>query len=190
MSSFLQKFQTEYEPKLGRRAPTFRCLFEALSNRWHLTIVETGCLRQPDNWAGDGQSTLMFQQLAETTHLSFYSVDLSPDSVAAARKIVPNCNVIQSDSIKFLSSFKLPIDVLYLDSLDYDPHNPFRSSKHHLLELCAAQRNLRSGSYVVVDDTWRVSGRVFGKGGLVAEYMQAVDATLLATGYQDVWRLS
>ena len=66
--SFLERFDSEWGPKLGVRGQSMRWVFEYLLQKkpqGHL-IIETGCARQ-DNWAGDGQSTYMFDQFAKDT---------------------------------------------------------------------------------------------------------------------------
>lgn len=189
MSNFLAVFLQEYHALLGVRGDTFKELFRHLIYMDKLvTIVETGCARIPNNWGGDGQSTVLFDRYVTSEGGRLYSVDISPEAVKIARSLVsPRTNLVLNDSVAFLAQFNQPIDLLYLDSFDLDTGNPYPSSKHHLLELCAAQRNLHRGSLVMVDDTYWENDVCVGKGGLVAEYMRAVGATLLMQGYQDLW---
>lgn len=181
-------FYEECKPKLGVREPTFTALFEHLTTCQTKVIVETGCLRQPGNWAGDGQSTLLFDSYAAAENAKFWSVDISAEAITAARDVVsPRTQLVLGDSVRFLSVFNETIDVLYLDSFDLDKSNPFPAALHHLMELCAARSLLKSGSVVIVDDTWEQNGGTVGKGQLVAKFMRQIGAKRLANGYQDVW---
>lgn len=151
--------------RLGHRASTFRAVLERLPS--HPLIVETGCAREADNWAGDGQSTLVFDAVGARV----YSVDSSPVSVAYARSVVSaRVTVTLQDSISFLLAFDQHIDLLYLDSLDFDGNKPLISATYHLFEFQAA-RHCLSDSILLVDDTSRRNGRWFGKGMLIADLL-------------------
>lgn len=186
--SLLNNFEDHFAPRLERRADTFRVILEeAFRKRRPLTIVETGCLRVPGNWSGDGQSTFLFDCIIAATGGSAYSVDIDPKSLTAASRVVSNVNLVLNDSVAFLNSFSRQIDILYLDSFDLDQNDPLPSSLHHIYELCAAQPWLTRGSVIAVDDTYSIDGKVAGKGVFVAEFMQRIGATQLAEGYQSVW---
>lgn len=188
---FSGRAESEFYPKLAGRAQSFRVLFREL-NRETPLILETGCLRKQDNWDGDGQSTLMFDAFAEEHHGAVWSVDISPESVIAARRACgPSTHLILGDSVRALHSLvsmkpERKADLLYLDSMDLDVRNPRPSAEHHLSELAAALPLLRSGSLVCVDDYGIADG---GKGALVNEYMTGIDAPVLYEGYQKLWRM-
>jgi hypothetical protein len=62
---FAEQFRSHFRPRLGKRADGFAAIFEALTaGPPRPLIIETGCLRIPGNWEGDGQSTFMFDALA------------------------------------------------------------------------------------------------------------------------------
>lgn len=185
---FLTEYREQYAAKLGVRANTFDALFSHLEGRRVECIVETGCLRKQGNWQGDGQSSYLFDRYAVANNCMFWTCDNDVVAIAAARQSCsPRTQTVLNDSVSFLANFPCTIDVLYLDSFDLDKANPEPASRHHLFELCAAQRRLRSGSLVMVDDTWREGGASKGKGALVAEFMERIDAKLLTQGYQDLW---
>lgn len=195
-AAFLAVFDRDYAPQLGHRALTFRAVFEQLCTKQSPCIVETGCLRYAGNFAGDGQSTLLFDCLAQHVGGKVYSVDISPDAIEVARNSVsPDVSLTCGDSVSFLAQFEQPIDLLYLDSFDFDANEPIPSALHHMYELCAAMPNLRPGSIVLVDDTsidnvWRVHGRWFGKGMLIASYMKKIGSPIFVEGETQVaWML-
>lgn len=173
---------------LGHRFATFAAVFGHLRKRARpVSIVETGCLRDPGNYAGDGQSTLLFAQLIDELGGDLTSVDISPAAIAAAHSVVGNrARLICQDSVAFLAGHKRPIDLLYLDSFDFDGNAPLKSATHHLFELCAAFKNLFAGSIVLADDTPRRAGKLFGKGMLVGEFMDRIGAPIFTEGETQV----
>lgn len=192
--TFLNDFGSRYGALLGSRAPTMQAFFEAiyLKGPAHRNIVETGCLRQVGNYSGDGQSTKLLNEFARTTKATIWSVDIDPAAIQTAASVVGTNNntvLILNNSVNFLHRFNDKIHGLYLDSFDLDKEDPLPAATHHLLELCAASRTLVQGAIVLVDDTWRENGVIKGKGQLVAKYMMAIGATLIASGYQDVWKV-
>ena len=195
MKNFWTFFEQEAEPRLDKRAVSFRKMFEYLDTfTGPVTIVETGCLRQIGNWAGDGQSTLLFDKYvtarADGSHV--YTVDLDPAAVAACKSLVSaNVSVTAGDSVKYLDELAetfitdgVTPALLYLDSYDVDWSYWFPSAAHHLKELAVAQRFIDDSTLVVVDDcgltgmvlptdddnfTMHGGLSVGGKGRLVAE---------------------
>ncbi len=87
---FFEQYDAEWGPQLGLRRESFRFIFQHLAKQrpqGHL-IVETGCARQRDNWAGDGQSTFLFDRFAQTHQGEVLSVDLDAQACEYARSIV------------------------------------------------------------------------------------------------------
>lgn len=174
---WLTRFDSEFAPRLCDRAATFRAVFEELLKRKRmLRIFETGSLRTPGNWGGDGQSTLLFEQFVRSIPGSdVWSIDINEDAVKTAKEAAPSAVVMRGDSVALLNEYMgHPINLLYLDSAD-DPVNT-------LMELCAAMPHLTDGSVVLVDD-------IPGKGPLVCEYMRRAGVHELASGYQKAWVL-
>ena len=213
-TDFWKYFTEEAEPQLANRAISFRKIFEYLDQfSTPITIVETGCLRQIGNFAGDGQSTLLFDKYVtargDSSHV--YTVDLDPAAVLACRSLVSaNVTVTCSDSIAYLNSIaqdfidnNTQINLLYLDSYDVDWNYWFPSAAHHLKELAVAQRFINTDTLVVVDDcglntTVLVDNngvvnmlqnhtQIGGKGRLVAEFASQIGVNPVFTHYQVGW---
>lgn len=199
--NFLPAYESRFAPLLAARAPGFRIIFEHLEERCRASeepvlIVETGSVRQLGNWAGDGQSTLLWNEFAAFHSTEVHTVDLDP---AAAEVVRENCGAAvhahTGDSVAFL--YKMAgdpnprqIDLLYLDSFDFDPNEPFPSAFHHIKELIAVRPCLRKGSIVVIDDNFHgPDGQITGKGYLVMQWFKHLDLACLHAGYQYVWQL-
>jgi predicted O-methyltransferase YrrM len=173
-----------------------------------VVIVETGCTRKPGNWAGDGQSTVLFDQyvLSRKDGSQVHSVDIDPEAVRICKTLVSdNVSVNVGDSVAYLHKFARSnshVHLFYLDSFDVDWNYWFPSAAHHLKELVAIQPILKSDTLVVVDDcmlsgnllptepaNYQVIGtpQVGGKGRLVAEYANQVGAKPMFLEYQVGW---
>jgi hypothetical protein len=173
-------------------------------------IVETGCARQPNNWAGDGQSTLLFGRFVNEFDGQLYSVDIDPAACAHARSIAgPRTTVTAEDSVPYLRRLSCElvqagrqIDLLYLDSFDLDVRAPLPAALHHLKELCSIMPSLGPRSLVMVDDSFRTlhavqtgvnsyqvlrKAGISGKGWYVAEYFEQLGVAPLFEGYQCGW---
>ncbi len=210
---FWDFFNNQAAPLLARREHTFRKIFEYLDTfSGPIIIVETGCARLKGNWAGDGQSTVLFDQYinARDENSVCVTVDISEISVRECRSLVSKrTQIFNQDSVRFISKLvkKLTadnktIDFLYLDSYDLDWNNWQPSAIHHLKELAIAVKALRSDSLVVVDDCtltadfipeennkidFFTNPRVGGKGRLVAEFADAVGGKCVFAKYQAGW---
>lgn len=158
-------------------------------------VVETGGLRQPGNFEGDGQSTVIFDAYVQFRRGQLISIDLDPACAAHTREYCsPRAFPVTADSVGFfhlLSSLgeQRPIDLLYLDSMDLDQSNPAPSAQHHLKELTAIMPRLGPGSLIAVDDNPLVGGQRQGKGYLLTEFLNAIGARQLFDGYQALWQL-
>lgn len=205
---FLDYYKTEIYPKLlipshpfnpvRNRADSFLKVFERLIGlqKEKYLIVETGCMRADHGalaFGDDGASTFIFDKFIEYMNGTVYSVDISSANVNHAKKFISkNTNMVCSDSVSFLWNFSKDkkIDLLYLDSYDIEKNNPHASQLHHLKELCAAIKNLESGSIVVVDDhdAFFTANKI-GKGNYVKDFMQNINAKLLFEDYQIGWMI-
>jgi hypothetical protein len=158
-------------------------------------IVETGCSRSVDSWEGDGQSTIIFDELAERFGGTFCSVDTNIESVEIARSLIryEKSSISLLDSVAWLTITAIAlgankIDLLYLDSFDFYPGNEQESALHHLMELTAAAPALRHGSLVFVDDNIvQPDGSFIGKGMYVDRFMKKSGRQRVFTGYQLGW---
>lgn len=212
--TFFEQFDSQWGGLLGRRRDSFRSAFDYLAKKrshGHL-IIETGCTRLPDNWGGDGQSTFLFDRFASEFAGQVFSVDNDPSACAYARSIVgPAATVTAEDSVPFLRRLGRDlvkagrqVDLLYLDSRDWEPKNPHPSAIHPLKELCAIAPALGLGTLVMVDDCVRTLDGVYtgsggfaveydhgigGKAAYVAQYFQQIGIPTFFEGYQCGWVL-
>lgn len=201
-STFLQKFNEIYAPLLDQRADGFRMIFEKLEERrlsrgpdYRPWIIETGSLRVMNNWAGDGQSTRLFDSYAAHTGGSVITIDISPE---AQQVVIANCSAlvtsIVDDSVAALHKIALgtngrTVDLLYLDSFDFDQNDPLPSAFHHVKELLSAMPLLDDGTIVSVDDNFvQPNGARTGKGVLVQRWFGDIGQPPIHEGYQYVWQ--
>ncbi len=207
------KWFNDILPKLEKRKVSIKKTIDYLETLPNpIIILETGCLRKLDNYAGDGQSTLIFDKYTQYrgNGSKIFSVDINEENVNFCKKIVSDdVNIERDDSVKFISNFykKLnnneKLSLLYLDSFDVNWDYPFESSAHHLKELVAAIRYINDKTLVVVDDApinlvgYRDEDNNFkliketnigGKGYLVHEYAKAVGAEIYFSHYQVAYR--
>lgn len=186
------------------RATSLSLVFELLDQKKvkDFFIVETGCMRADHGQLAlgdDGASTYIFDDFINYYDGEVASVDINPNNVAHAQKMVSDRTTVYcSDSVEFLWNIpeKRKIDLLYLDSYDFEPDNPIPSQKHHLKELTAVMKNLKKGSIIMVDDNantpefeWFTKIAQGGKAGFVKEFMKDIGAELLLDEYQIIWRL-
>jgi hypothetical protein len=190
---FDEQYRRFFRPRLARRAEGFDVLFQSLQALGRsLLVVETGSLRLPGNWEGDGQSTFMFDALVRASGGVLFSVDVTNESVDSARKVCSSAaQLIANDSVSALHALtqivSKPIDLLYLDSFDLDPKNPLPSAIHHALELTAVRPLIGPGTIICIDDYG--VGSSGGKGMIVDRFLSNIRAKVLYSGYQKIWRL-
>jgi len=209
MTDFWKYFEQEAEPRLEKRAKTFRLMFEYLDKQsGPILIIETGVARQPDNWGGDGQSTVLFDRYvtARGPDSLVHAVDISADSVLACRGMVgAQTTVHLQDSVKFLDELARSAEVLrpnlvYLDSYDLDWDYWFASAAHCIKEFAAITPLLNPDTLLVTDDSPPVThilasgeqtliapGKIAGKGRLLAEYADQIGVTPYFAQYQAGW---
>lgn len=188
MTTFIDRWLCTKYQDLGQRANAFDKITAHLEslNR-DVVIIETGCVRQEGNWAGDGQSTLVWDAFVNYRGGKVYSVDLDVRAAALANSLTSDRTVVEAcDSVAYLlrmATYDLAVDLLYLDSYDIDWANPHPSMQHHERELDAAWRMLRPGSIVAVDD----NRPDVGKGYLVGLTAQRKNWTVLVDEYVRAW---
>lgn len=169
-----------------RRYEAFGAIQDTLGQ--HCTIVETGTVRIEGNWR-DGQSTLIWDQIANVKNGRVITIDIDPDASALARRLCSDrVEAMTGDSVEILARLVTAgtvADLLYLDSMDVQWSDPFPSARHHLAELMAAWPMLQPGSILAVDD----NKDGIGKGQLVADHMRSLDIDPWIDGYVIVWRM-
>lgn len=169
-----------------RRWHAFRMIAADLIARGRpVNIVETGCARQPDNWAGDGQSTLVWDWLLDKLGGTGLSMDISAANCHAAAAQVTHFKIACVDSVVGLRTMVKPetLDFLYLDS--YDLTETIDSPTHHLAELASVYPRLPSGCLIAVDDC---INEQYGKHRFVREWLNRLGVEPMLRGYVTVWR--
>ncbi|QDH25871.1 hypothetical protein D5366_05555 [Neokomagataea tanensis] len=193
-SSLKKAYDTHLRSLLEKRSDGFAVLFEHLDGHQRPYIVETGCLRVPNNWAGDGQSTFLFDWYARERQGSVFSIDINPASIDSARRACSGTtNTILNDSRPALNALAQnsgrPASLLYLDSFDLDINDPLPSAIHHATEMMAARALIQEGTIICVDDFNVPPLGAGGKGLIVDQFMVSIGAKLLYSGYQKIWKL-
>lgn len=150
-------------------------------------VVETGCIRAEDDFAGAGFSTYVFGAYLQPRGGHLVSVDNDPGHCAFARQWTrcfgDTVQVCTADSVAWLKSSRERIDLLYLDSLDAD--HP-RAGEHGLAEIEAAYSRLRGRSLVAFDDTVYRANGFHGKGALAVPWLIERGWRVLASGHQTI----
>lgn len=175
-----------------QRTQGFNVIFGELNKLQdkELVIVETGTMRK-DSPDGDGNALELFEEFAidRNNRTSIFSVDIDEDAVKFALRNIKlrNTTILEMDSVAFLKAFKIPADLYYLDSLDFDPNYPYISAMHHLKEILAIYNNdLLRNCLIAVDDNFGDRG----KGILVDSFLKVLPyAKLICDGYLKVWKI-
>lgn len=173
-------------PRQNHRYKTFIEALDLMKQRGARIIVETGTSRNGDaNCCDDGCATIIFAEWARDNNAIVYSVDIDGQALVNAGNALgrnhPYVYLIQSDSVVFLRNFRQSIDMLYLDSYDFEFDNPEPSQLHHLNEVMAAEPWLTADSIVMIDDCDLPHG---GKGKLAIEYLLTRGWKIASQGYQ------
>ena len=170
--------------RLGKRHEAFATIAELLPEGCR--IIETGTVRQIDNWEGDGQSTIVWDTLATNLGGTVTTIDINPIGAELVAELeLQATTAIVGDSLDVIPTLTGHADLLYLDSFDVDFENPLPAAAHHLSELMAALNLLAPGSLVAVDDNEDDQG----KGSEVAWFLAEHGAVEIVRGYVRVWRI-
>lgn len=160
------------------RNVTLDFLFREIYKRYKdPVIVETGCIRQKEDWTA-GYSSYLFG----ASNRPFLSIDNSQEHIEFAKKTAWGGEFVCSDSVLWLEGCEEGIDLLYLDSWDADVPG---HAEHGLAEIKAAYNKLHNNSIVVYDDTiWNQGWK--GKGALGVPFLLDQGWKIIASGYQVV----
>ena len=170
--------------RLGKRHEAFAAIAELLPEGCH--IIETGTVRQIDNWEGDGQSTIVWDTVATNLGGTVTTIDIDPIGAELVAELeLQATTAIVGNSLDVIPTLTGHADLLYLDSFDVDFENPLPAAAHHLSELMAALNLLAPGSLVAVDDNQDDQG----KGSEVAWFLAEHGAVEIVRGYVRVWRI-
>ena len=159
-----------------QRALTFCTAVKAAIDIGAKVYVETGCYR---GIAGDGMSTLILGMVAKETGGRVLSFDIYEGAVSKARELAAGLPVEVEcvDSVDGIRKMAGPIDMLYLDSYDYEEKDPGPCQAHQLLEAAAALPKMAARGVILLDDCSLPGG---GKARLA-------DILIRAMGWQQ-WR--
>ena len=151
-------FHKKYFKNLQKRYWTFKIALNLFLQRGGEVIVETGTLRQKDDW-GAGNSTTIFGDFCIAFKKYLYTVDNNQLNLEVSRReTIEFKDFITyelADSIEFLKHFEPPIDLLYLDSLDCkeDPADINIEAQEHVVnELKVAYNKLSEKAIILIDD--------------------------------------
>ena len=104
------KYLDSHSQVLDKRYFSFKKIFEYLdSKKDPITIVETGCTRQKNNWTGDGQSTILFDKYIESRCENSFviSMDLDIKAVNHSKSLVGNkTQILHGDSVALLHNIR------------------------------------------------------------------------------------
>ena len=174
--------------RLGKRETAFTYFVDHLPE--NPVIVETGSLRSPGNVDGDGNASMLFDELTRDGG-KVYSIDIDAGcGVNLQEHCGPQVQFVKQDSceaVGHLSHIVKRVDLLYLDSLDVDFAADDPAARHALRECQYSLRMLDKNSLIAVDDN-DFEGR--GKGRLVSEFAKLKGWPLVVDGYVKVWRCS
>lgn len=173
----------------GHRYGSFRKVAELAAQRNAKVFVETGTARNGlSNCGGDGCSTVILGRLARLLGARLHTVDISLPNINGARQgttdLADNISYHVSDSVAFLKNFPDKIDILYLDSYDYDGIEYGPSQQHHLRELEAAWGKVHDGTVIFLDDC---SLAYEGKCKMVSTFLRNQNWKLIVDAYQRVY---
>lgn len=141
-------------------------------------ILETGCQRQEGD-VGAGMSTSIFAELVSQIGGKLISVDNNLMHLHICVECIKpwenSVDLVCADSIQYLASYKGPLDLVYLDSLDYpvgqDEGNVAMqraAQQHNLAELEAIAPVLTDWTIVLLDDNTLAGG---GKPKLAKQWL-------------------
>jgi predicted O-methyltransferase YrrM len=142
-------------------------------------IVEVGTIRGDDDaaLAGDGWSTYLFAAYASRHGGRVITIDRSAEALAVCRRVTAGfagcIEYVVADAVKFLGSYRGPIDLLYLDGPYEDDLQAGRQAHLDFYEALAEPPEL-----VLIDDVFSDADR--GKGELLIP-------RLCADGYRRVF---
>ncbi|MFJ7441659.1 hypothetical protein ACIQW5_29195 [Methylorubrum thiocyanatum] len=192
--SFREGFDHHLRKRLGKREDGFSTIFNHLDLKNFPLIVETGCLRVPGNWSGDGQSTFQFDWYARENQGHMITIDVNKYSIDSARRACSNVtSIILNDSVAALhmlaSNISRPASLLYLDSYDLCAADPMPSAIHHAMELIASSKLMGPGTIICVDDFDVPGVGRGGKGAIIDEFFHNIRANVIYSGYQKIWML-
>jgi hypothetical protein len=149
------------------------------------TVVETGCIRQEEDWGGAGFSTYLWSHFLNYHGGMLHSVDFNgPFCQFAASWTEPfqgHRKIYTRYSHDFLKEWSEPIDLLYCDSADIGTEGYMETC---LGEVQLAQRNLGERSRILIDDTFFFDRAWSGKGTAAVPWLLENGWRVVYSGFQ------
>ena len=183
----------QYRDKSSGRFETFKKALELFHKHFGENIVETGCVRLPDDW-GAGMSTYLFGEYAHLFFGRVWTVDISKENMECCKQVTEKYKVHISynvdDSLHFLQEFYEPIDLLYLDSMDCplvdDPNYPdlLASQTHQYNEARLVLPKMRHNGIILLDDNGFKNG---GKTAMTKVFLKEQGWKEVMGGQQSLW---
>lgn len=165
----------------------FNAMFDELAAKQRsVNIVETGCIRADNDWAGAGYSTFLFGLFVERAGGKMLSIDIDRHNCEYARRVCHNLRGVSvqcDDSLQALRQITEPVDLFYLDSMD--THVP-QHADHALAEAKICVDKVSPGGLIVFDDTLYEGDMCSGKGAKAVPWLISQGWRVLFAGYQVV----
>lgn len=172
---------------LGDRSISFAIALDRLATlAYQPSIVETGCIRAENDWAGAGYSTFILGLAAERFGGTMCSIDIDAVNIKYAAHVcknIPAARFVCADSVAALAQIETPIDLLYLDSMDTYVAG---HDVHGLKEAQVGAAKVSNSGMIVFDDTLNVDGKILGKGSLAIPWLLDNGWQIVFSGYQVV----
>ena len=180
------------------RKESFMKVLELLYKRRkeNLQIVEVGVTRVLGH-VPDGDSTSVWAWFISKYGGSYHGCDISKDNLNVAaialKKYITGSDrsntvvLTASDGVEFLNKYDKPIDLLYLDSIDW-VKDSWESGLFHMQLLLVAMNKVTIGGYIMFDDI--INADTFeGKACLAVPYLLGGNNfTCVFRGYQYIFR--
>lgn len=187
-----KEWEKKFAPKLmgTRRWDGFSFIAKELSKVHHPKIFEVGCIRAEDAWDSDGQSTIVWDWIADKGNGMCTTVDVSEKHVALARQKCPNVGAYVSEGIYAITSnaygHMSGLNLLFLDGMDFTGPHAYNAWMQHTAMLGAAWPNLKPGCLIAVDDCVD-DGE--GKHVLIKDFFRRMDLKPVVESYMHIWRM-
>src|ERR1700676_1318143 len=184
--SLYAQWERDFWPCLGEspRWEGFKLIVADQLERKVPGIMETGTLRKPGDWSGDGQSTRVWDWVINHKPGWAVSVDIDMQAVNVAQRLCPNVHVVCFDSVAFLRTWISEITLLFLDSRDWGPGAEVCSCMQQVAELAAIWERLPSGCLIASDDSHNEQQ---GKPALTRQLLRMIGIEPILDSYIVVW---